>query len=131
MSTSAGSASVHEARETLADRVREVLTSDRMLEARRTFEVREKRMFGSVAFMIDNGMAVAAGRDGDLLVHLDPERYDELVARPGAGESFMGNTSMGPSWLSVDAGAIVDDDVLEFWVERGLEGRDVAAARKR
>ena len=36
-------------------------------------------MFGGLSFMVDERMAVAADRDGDLLVHSDPADYDYLL----------------------------------------------------
>lgn len=61
----------------LADRVRNELTSQP--------SVREVSMFGSLAFMVNEKMAVAAGGDGALLVRVDPARSPELMALPRAG----------------------------------------------
>ena len=52
--------------------------------------VREVRMFGGLAFMVDDRMVVRVRRDGDLLVRAAPERADELLALEGAGPAEMG-----------------------------------------
>lgn len=78
-------------------------------------------MFGGVSFMVDDKMVVAARGDGALLVRADPARNRELVGLPGAGIAEMGGRVMSPSWISVAADAIVDDDRLAFWIDVALE----------
>lgn len=93
----------------LIDRIRALLVGyDR---------VREKAMFGGRAVMLDDKLLVSVGGDDDLLVRTDPDRADELLAVPGARIAEMGQRSMGPSWLHVDADAIATDQDLEFWLE--------------
>lgn len=75
--------------------------------------------------MVDGRMAVSAGRDGDLLVRVDPGRYPELLTMPGAHESFMGDRSMAPGWLAVDRSHLDGDDKLSFWVDVGLGPHDL------
>src|SRR5688572_29401617 len=70
------------AREALAARLRRLLGEEPSL--------REVRMFGSLSFMVDERMIVAAGRNGHLLVHVDPERSEELLLRAGARRAEMG-----------------------------------------
>ena len=72
-------------REALADRVRAALPHDR--------PVREVSMFGGLSFMVDDSMVVAVGREGDLLVRIDPARNDELLTVPGAKPAVMGPTA--------------------------------------
>ncbi|SDU78287.1 TfoX/Sxy family protein [Jiangella alkaliphila] len=108
--------SKHAARDDLAERLRAVMSGR---------DVREVAMFGGVAFMVDGRMAVSAGRDGDLLVRVDPARYPELLTIPGAHESFMGERSMAPGWLAVDRSHLDGDDKLSFWVDVGLGPHDL------
>jgi TfoX N-terminal domain len=101
-------------REALADRVRAALPQDR--------PVREVSMFGGLSFMVDGSMVVAAGRDGDLLVRIDPTRHDELLAVPGAGPAVMGaDRPMGPGWVRVSPDGLSTDEQLAFWTRVGLE----------
>jgi len=84
--------------------------------------LREVAMFGGKAIMINDKMIVCAMRSGDLLVRIAPERHEELIARPGATQAEMGTgRSMGPSWLSVAADAIADDDQLRGWLDVTLQ----------
>lgn len=89
--------------------------------------VREVKMFGGVAFMIDERMAVAAGREGDLLVRTDPADYDALLER-GAAPALMGkDRPMGRGWLTVPPPVIQDDAELASWVRVGFDSRNASA----
>lgn len=103
------------AQETLAQRIRASLASHR--------DVREKRMFGGVAFMVDGGLAVSAGRDGDLLVRVDPADYRELLAAGGQPAYMGADRPMGEGWMTVPMGNIVDDEALNRWIAVGRRSR--------
>ncbi len=100
----------------LAQRVREAIAEHGI--------VREVRMFGGLSFLVDERLAVAAGRDGDLLVRTDPEEYDALLER-GGRPAFMGkDRPMGPGWLTVPADRIRGEDELAFWITIGVDSRN-------
>lgn len=83
-------------------------------------------MFGGISFMVDERMAVAAGRDGDLLVRTDPARYDELLQRGGA-PAYMGrDRPMGPGWLTVPGPQVQDEQELACWLVVGIESRSAS-----
>jgi TfoX/Sxy family transcriptional regulator of competence genes len=85
-------------------------------------DVRKVRMFGGVSFIVDNKMVVAAGRDGRLLVRINPMWYPRLIEEPGAEPATMGaNRPMGESWITVSAGHLGTTDQLQSWVGRGLD----------
>ena len=108
-------------REALAERIRAALPQDR--------PVREVSMFGGLSFMVDDAMAVVAGRDGELLVPVDPARNGELLGVLGAKPAVMGaDRPMGPGWLAVSPDGVADDGQLAFWLRVGLEA---AAAKRR
>lgn len=101
-------------REALAERVRAALPHNR--------RVREVSMFGGLSFMVDDSMVVAAGRDGDLLVRIDPGRSDELLNVPGAKPAVMGaDRPMGPGWISISCEGLATDTQLAFWTQVGVE----------
>lgn len=99
---------------TLANRIRTVLATEP--------STREVSMFGGLSFMVNDAMVVAAGRDGDLLVRVDPERNRELIALPGAKPAEMGaGRAMGPGWITVAHDAITADERLSFWIDLAME----------
>lgn len=96
--------------EDLADRIRALL-GDRA-------GLTEKKMFGSLAFLIGGNMAIAASGQGRILVRVDPEESDDLVATTPAEPMEMRGRSM-TGWLRVDVGDVADEAALAEWVERG------------
>jgi TfoX/Sxy family transcriptional regulator of competence genes len=96
--------------EDLAGRIRELLGPRRGLT--------EKKMFGGLAFLIGGNMAVAASGQGGVLVRVDPEESDRLVARTHARLMEMRGRSM-QGWLRVDDEHVRTKRQLAPWVERG------------
>jgi TfoX/Sxy family transcriptional regulator of competence genes len=83
--------------------------------------VREIAMFGGRAVLLDGSVLVSVGRDGDLLVRVDPDERAELLARPGAAPATMGqDRPMGESWLSVDRAALATADAVTGWLDAAL-----------
>ena len=96
--------------EDLADRIRELVAEQPALS--------EMRMFGGLAFLIGGNMAVAASGQGGLLVRADPDRFDELVAKPAVEPMIMRGKPM-KGWLRVDADAVRTKRQLATWVTIG------------
>lgn len=97
--------------EDLANRIRELIAGDS--------DVTEKRMFGGLAFLVAGNMSVAASGQGGLMVRVDREDTDALVAKPHAQPFEMrGRTLQG--WLRVDPEGLRTKHQLERWVRRGV-----------
>ena len=75
-------------------------------------------MFGGLGFMIGGNMAVAASGQGGVLVRVDPEQSDLLVASTNARPMEMRGRSMR-GWLRVDTDDVRTKAELAKWVERG------------
>lgn len=90
-------------------------------------DVQEKRMFGSVAFMVNGTFRLAVGqREGRvMMVRVDPGEYDEALAREGASPAVMKARTMR-SYLFLTDAAVVDDDDLQWWIELALRSPDSA-----
>jgi TfoX/Sxy family transcriptional regulator of competence genes len=96
--------------EVLADRIRELVAGKPRLT--------EQRMFGGLAFLIGGNMAVAASGQGGLLVRVDPEQSDQLVATSSAEPMVMRGRPM-QGWLRVDGQHLRTKRQLATWVNRG------------
>ena len=96
--------------EELADRIRSLLDGRAGLT--------EQKMLGGLAFLVGSNMAIAASGQGGILVRVDPEESDELVATTPAEPMEMRGRSMA-GWLRIDAAAVADNGALAEWVERG------------
>ena len=103
------------AQETLAQRIRQNLSSHP--------DVREKNMFGGVAFMVDGRLAVSAGRDGDLLVCVDPAHYRDLLIAGGQPAVMGAGRPMGEGWMNVPMDIIADGEALDWWISVGRTSR--------
>jgi len=96
--------------EDLADRIRELVGLEPGLS--------EKKMFGGLAFLIGGNMAVAASGQGGILVRVDPNQSDRLVAATDATEADMGGRSMR-GWLRVAPEHVRTKRRLDKWVRLG------------
>jgi TfoX/Sxy family transcriptional regulator of competence genes len=96
--------------EELAGRIREQLAGEPNLT--------EKKMFGGLSFLIGGNMAIAASGQGGLLVRVDPEESDELVATTEATTMVMRGREM-KGWLRVPAEHAGTNEQLAEWVKRG------------
>ena len=96
--------------EDLADRIRGLVGRDAGLS--------EQRMFGGLAFLIGGNMAVAASGQGGLMVRVDPDEEDDLLARTPAQPMEMRGRPMR-GWLRVGADDVRTKRQLTPWVERG------------
>jgi TfoX/Sxy family transcriptional regulator of competence genes len=79
----------------------------------------EQKMFGGLGFLVGGNMAIAASGQGGILVRVDPEASDELVATTPAEPMEMRGRQMA-GWLRVDTADVADDEALAQWVERGV-----------
>jgi TfoX/Sxy family transcriptional regulator of competence genes len=79
--------------------------------------VTERKMFGGVGWMVNGNMACGTMGD-DLLVRLDPEDSDRVLAEPHVGLMQMGKRTMR-GFFTVDSSAIADDAELARWVDAG------------
>lgn len=97
--------------EDLADRIRELLGSERGVE--------EKRMFGGLAFLINGNMSVAVSGQGGLLVRVPPDDTETLLQRGHVSPMVMaGREARG--WLRVAADGVKTKRQLQGWVTRGV-----------
>lgn len=96
--------------EALADRIRGHLSGAPQLT--------EKKMFGGLGFMVRGNMAIAASGQGGLLVRVDRDEGERLIATTAARPMEMRGREMA-GWLRVDAADVTSEDALAEWVERG------------
>jgi TfoX/Sxy family transcriptional regulator of competence genes len=97
--------------EGLAERIREVFDGNPV-------NVRDKRMFGGIAFLIEGNMTVGVVGD-DLLVRVGPDATGAALARPGSRPFDMTGRAM-TGWVVVDGGTL-DDEVLIGWITQARE----------
>src|ERR687897_2087377 len=95
--------------EALAERIRGVL-ADRD-------DVTEQKMFGGIAFMIGDRMAVGVVHD-DLMVRVGPDAHDDAISQPHVRPmDFTGRPTRGMVYVA-PAGVVEDRDLAK-WVDKG------------
>jgi TfoX/Sxy family transcriptional regulator of competence genes len=80
----------------------------------------EQRMFGGLAFLVHGNMAVAASAEGGLLLRVDPDRTEELLAEPHTDPFVMRGRRMA-GWMRVLPEGLGSDADLARWAGLGVE----------
>ena len=107
--------------EDLANRIRELVADEE--------RVTERKMFGGLAFLIGGNMSVSASGRGGLLLRVDPEESDALLAKPHA-HPFETRGRVMQGWLRVDAEGVQTKRQLERWVARGVDYARLLPAKR-
>ena len=94
--------------EVLVDRIRLILC--------RREGYSERRMFGSVCFMVRGNMC-AGTWNGSLIVRLDRKDHDATLAEPHTGPADMKGRVMR-GWALVAPAGIATEDRLTTWLDR-------------
>ncbi len=97
--------------EDLANRIRALIASEPGLT--------EKKMFGGLAFLLDGRMSVSVSSQGGLLLRVDPDEQEALLARPHTSRFVMRDKAM-TGWMRVAPEALEGDQELSDWVARGV-----------
>jgi TfoX/Sxy family transcriptional regulator of competence genes len=109
--------------EDLANRIRELIAGQS--------GVTEMKMFGGLAFLIGGNMAVAASGQGGMLVHVDADEGESLIAKTSARPMEMRGKEMA-GWLRVDPDVVKTKRQLTKWVDLGTAyARSLPAKKKK
>jgi hypothetical protein len=95
--------------EALAQRILDIIGDDM---------VDTKKMFGSLAVLLDGNMAVGVSGD-ELMVRVGADGFDVASAQPGVRPFDMSGKRMN-GWVLVGGDAIAEDDGLAHWVDVGM-----------
>jgi TfoX/Sxy family transcriptional regulator of competence genes len=107
--------------EKLAEKVREALSGIR--------NVQEKRMFGGIAFMVNDKMCVGVDKE-DLMLRCEPEQTGELLAKKGVRIfNLTGKPLKG--WLLIGPEAISGKKNLDYWINLAIESNSRVNASKK
>lgn len=97
--------------EAIAGRIRDLVASEPGLT--------EKRMFSGLAFLIGGNMAVAASGQGGVMVRVDPDQSEALLATTNARLVEMRGRQMR-GWMRVDLADLRTKSQLAKWVGLGV-----------
>lgn len=93
--------------EILAERIRQQFDA--------TSGMKEQRMFGGLAFLLNGHMTVVASRTGGLMARVDPSDSDDLIENSVAEAAEMRGRRM-QGWLRINTQDIKTKRQLNKWV---------------
>jgi TfoX/Sxy family transcriptional regulator of competence genes len=108
--------------ETLSERIAFLLE-------RRKVVFETKKMFGGIAFMVDDKMCVGVMKDV-LMARIDPEKQADLLKKEGCREMDFTKRPM-KSMVYVDSWAIETDEELNNWLQIALDYNPFAKSSKK
>jgi TfoX/Sxy family transcriptional regulator of competence genes len=102
--------------EKLADRIRTALSG--------TKNLKEKKMFGGIVFMVNDKMCLGVDKD-DIMLRCEPEQTDELLTKKGARPFDLSGKPM-KGWLLISSEATSSKKDFDFWVKTAIEANKKA-----
>lgn len=107
--------------EKLADRIRKALAH--------LPNVKEKKMFGGLAFMVDDKMCITAGSNR-IMCRIDPGVHEEAIKRKGSRTVIMrGREYKG--YVHVDEDNIKNKRDFDYWIGLALDYNKIAKSSKK
>lgn len=92
-------------------------------------KVEEKKMFGGLAFMVDNKMCITAGADR-IMCRIDPAIHEEAIKRKGCSTVLMrGREYKG--YIHVNEDSIKNKKDFDYWIGLSFDYNKIAKASKK
>jgi TfoX/Sxy family transcriptional regulator of competence genes len=107
--------------EKIADKIREALSGAKNLI--------EKKMFGGIAFMVNDKMCLGVDKD-DIMLRCDPEMTEELLSKKGVRAFDLTGKPM-KGWLLVSTEGSSAKKDFDYWVKIAVEANKKAVAPKK
>lgn len=79
----------------------------------------ERRMFGSIAFMLHRKMACGV-TNGNLIVRISAEDFEECIAKDYVRVFFNEIGKLNKNWILVDGDMLGRREDLLEWINRGV-----------
>ena len=104
--------------EILADKIRTALKGTKTLE--------EKKMFGGIAFMVNDKMCIGVDKE-DIMLRCDKDETDELLKKKGAKVFDISGGRPMKGWLLVSPEGIKTQKDFDWWLNKAIEGNKKAS----
>ena len=89
--------------------------------------VQEKKMFGGIAFMVDDTMCIGVNND-DIILRCEKEETDTLLKKKGAKVFDLSGGRPMKGWLLVGPEGTSHKKDFEWWFNQAMEGCKKAQA---
>jgi TfoX/Sxy family transcriptional regulator of competence genes len=107
--------------EKIADKIRMALEGTKNLV--------EKKMFGGIAFMVNDKMCLGVDKDA-IMLRCEPEMTDELLSKKGARPFDLTGKPM-KGWLLIDEVGAKSKKDFDYWVQIATEANKKATVIKK
>ncbi len=101
--------------------------AERIRKALGTLPVEEKKMFGSLAFMVKGKMCLTAGPES-MMCRIDPGLQEQEVKKDGCQTVVMGGREY-KGYIKVEAQSLKQEKDFEHWIRLALEFNKKLTAR--
>ena len=108
--------------EKLADKVRQHLAGTKNLV--------EKKMFGGIAFMVNDKMCIGVDKD-DIMLRCEVDETDELLKKKGARIFDISGGRPMKGWLLVSPEGTSSKKDFDWWLTKAVEGNKKAKTAKK
>ncbi len=92
-------------------------------------KVKEKKMFGGVAFMVDNKMCITVGADR-IMCRINPALHEEAIKRKGCRTVIMRGREYN-GYVYVNEDSIKNKKDFDYWIGLALDYNKIAKASKK
>jgi TfoX/Sxy family transcriptional regulator of competence genes len=106
--------------EKIANKVREALVDVKNLT--------EKKMFGGIAFMVNDKMCIGVDKDA-IMLRCEPNATEELLSKKRARPFDLTGKPM-KGWLLIDEVGTKNKKDFDFWIKIAIEANKKASAIK-
>lgn len=107
--------------EQIANRIREALAH--------LPNVKEKKMFGGLAFMVNDKMCITVGAD-TIMCRIDPAIHESAISRNDCRTVIMGGREY-KGYVDVGDNGIRSKKDFDYWIEQALDYNKIAKASKK
>ncbi len=107
--------------EKIADKIRIALDGTKNLV--------EKKMFGGIAFMVNDKMCLGVDKY-DIMLRCEPEMTDELLSKKGVRPFDLTGKPM-KGWLLVSEDGISTKKNFDYWVQVAVEANKKATTKNK
>ena len=85
-------------------------------------DVQEKKMFGSIGFIVNGKLCIGVGdhKDHIMMVRVGPDAYEEVLGKPGANPAIMRGREH-PGYIFLTEEAVGTQADMEYWVELAIK----------
>jgi len=89
----------------------------------------EKKMFGGLAFIVNDKMCITVGKDR-IMCRIDPANHEEAIKIKGIKTVFMGGREF-KGYIHINEEVLKTKKILDYWIELALRFNKIAKSSRK